>query len=136
MTSVLGGVLAAVGAWTAFALAGEPRLNELAVAVVVTAYAVVAGVLGLARPGRPVAVLLTVGAAVWGIGEGLLALAVEGVAPGWTGIFGSTLRGIGWLLLILAVPFAFPDGPVTPRARALLVGTIGCFSLGTLLAPV
>ena len=136
MTSVVAAVLAVAGAWTAFAMAGATRVNELAVAAVVTAYAVVAGILGVARRGRTVGRLLAVGAAAWGIGEGLLAFAVDGVAPGWAGIAGSTLRGVGWLTLILAVPFAFPEGPVPRRARILLLATIGSFSLGTLLAPV
>jgi signal transduction histidine kinase len=137
---------AVAGGLTAVLLApgsGAPG-NELAVLAVVTAYAVVAAVVARARPGHPVAVLMLAGAAVWGVGEGLLGLAVHTLShgpngpAGWLGVGGTLLRGAGWLVLVLGLPLVFPDGrtPWGGRRPALLLGAaVGLFGLATLLAP-
>ena len=142
---VLAGLLAVTGALTSVVLArgqGSP-VNELAVLLVVTVYAVVAVVINLARPGHRVGRLMLVGAAVWGIGEGVLAVAVRALDAGQTALAGwlasiGSLRGLGWLLLILGVPLVFPDGRSPWGGRrpvVLLVAAVGLFALGSLLAP-
>jgi len=81
---VLAGLLGVAGALTSVLLArgeGTP-VNELAVLLVVTAYALVAITVSLARPGHPVGRLMVIGGCVWGVGEGLIALAVRAVAHG------------------------------------------------------
>jgi len=143
---VLAGLLGVAGALTSVLLArgeGTP-VNELAVLLVVTAYALVAITVSLARPGHPVGRLMVIGGCVWGVGEGLIALAVRAVAHGqiasaeWFAVLGTTARGLGWLMLILGLPLIFPDGR-TPwggrRPLILAVSAIGVFSVASMLAP-
>ena len=143
---VLAGVVAATGALISVVLArGDTApVNEVAILLVVTVYAVVAVVISLARPGHPVGRLMLAGAAIWGIGEGVLAVAVHALdaarttLAGWLGAIGS-LRGLGWLLLVLGLPLVFPDGRSPWGGRrpvVLLVTAVGLFTLGSLLAPV
>jgi signal transduction histidine kinase len=55
-------------------------------------------------------------------------------------VVGSASRGLGWLVLVVAVPLVFPDGRTAWPARrwpvALCAVAVGAFVLGTLLAPV
>ncbi len=120
---VLAGLAGVAGALTSVLLArgqGAP-VNELAVLLVVSAYALVAITISLARPGHPVGRLMLVGGCIWGLGEGVLALGVRAVAHGqttsaeWFAVVGTTARGLGWLVLILGLPLVFPDGR-TPGA--------------------
>lgn len=117
--------------------------NELAVALVVIAYAGVALLVSIVQPGNRVGRLMVVGAAAWGVGEGLLAVGIhEHPAPagGWLISFGATSRAFGWLVLVLAVPFTFPDGrPPWPQRRApgIVVSlAIGLFTTAVFLAPI
>ena len=144
-------IAAAAGAVTAVAVAASaspgPSANELAILLAVVTYAGVGLLVEHAHPGHRVGRLMLVGAAAWGVGEGLLALGLQGVvhAPGSVpaaellGVLGTTLRGAGWWVLILAVPLVFPDGqPPWPGRRApqaLLVVAITTFTAATLLAP-
>ncbi len=143
---VLAGLAGVAGALTSVLLArgqGAP-VNELAVLLVVSAYALVAITISLARPGHPVGRLMLVGGCIWGLGEGVLALGVRAVAHGqttsaeWFAVVGTTARGLGWLVLILGLPLVFPDGR-TPwggrRPVTLAVSAILLFGLGSVLAP-
>ncbi len=146
--------LAAAGAITSVALASgtDPGggtavpVNELAVALVLLTYLCVAVVITLARPGQLVGRLMLFGAVGWGLGEGALAWGVHDYLPGtasttdaWLVTLGSASRGLGWLVLILAVPLVFPDGRLAWPDRRLptIVATaaIGTFTLATLLSP-
>ena len=69
-----GSVVAAVAA------TGRPLADDVATALVVTTYALVGVAVEAARPAHPVAWLMLVGSATWGLGEGLIAAAVIGVA--------------------------------------------------------
>lgn len=137
--------LAITGAVVAAAAAtGRPLADDLAIVLVVAAYAVVGLAVEVARHAHPVGRLMLAGSLAWGLSEALLALAVTGLArePGTSayvllGVVGSAVRGLGWLLLTLALPLVFPDGrPPGRRSGWLVVGCIGAFTLGSLLAPV
>ena len=137
--------LAITGAVVAAAAAtGRPLADDLAIAVVVAAYAVVGLAVEVARPGHRVGRLMLAGSLAWGLSEALLALAVTGLArePGASayvlvGIVGSAIRGLGWLLLTLALPLVFPDGRAAGRRSGwLVVGCVGAFTLAALIAPV
>lgn len=144
--------LAAVsGALTAAVLqartTGEVPANETAVALAVATYTVVALVVEHARPGHLVGRLLLFGATAWGVGEASLALGVKGYlhdpgsvpAADWFAVLGTAVRGLGWLVLVLAVPLVFPDGELPWRGRrwpmVLLVSAIGAFTAASVLAP-
>jgi signal transduction histidine kinase len=145
VSSVL--LLAAVavgGALTPVLLAsGRGTFDDLAVALVVTTYIVVAVVIEIARPGHPVGLLMLAGATAWGVGEALLAVAVRGLhhqadaaAYVATGVLGSAVRGGGWLVLVIALPLVFPDGRAPWRSAVLLTaGCITAFTAASLLAP-
>lgn len=142
---VLAGALAVGGALGSVLLAGGTRtpINELAILLVVLSYATVAVIISLARPGHLVGRLMLFGICFWGVGEGLLAAAARAaareqlVAAGWLGMLGS-LRGLGWLVLVLGVPLVFPDGHTPWRGRRpviLIILAIVVFVLGSLLSP-
>ena len=150
LVPLLGAAAGAAGAFLSVAVAagagaGAP-VDELAITVAVVTYSVVAVVVAHARPGHRVARLMLFGAASWGIGEGMLALGVQGhlydpgSVPGaeWWGVLGTVTRGVGWLVLIVALPMFFPDGDLPWRRRrpagVLLTGIAG-FALASLLAP-
>jgi signal transduction histidine kinase len=144
-------ITAAAGAVTAVVVAASaspgPSANELAILLAVVTYAGVGLLVEHAHPGHRVGRLMLAGAVAWGVGEGLLALGLQGSvhAPGSVpaaellGVLGTTLRGAGWWVLILAVPLVFPDGqPPWPGRRApqaLLLVAITTFTAATLLAP-
>ncbi len=135
--AITGSVLAGVAA------TGRPAADDLAIVLVVATYALVGVAVELARPVHVVGWLMVAGSAAWGLGEGLLAAAVTGLAdePGsatyaLVGVLGSAARGAGWLLLVLALPLVFPGGQVPSRWSARLVaGSIAGLTLATLVAP-
>ncbi len=142
---VLTALLAIGGALTSVLLAapfGTP-VNELAIFLVVAAYAVVAALVSLARPGHLVGRLMLLGSCVWGVGEALLSLATYYLAhgqvhlAGWLAAIGS-LRGFGWLVMVLGVPLVFPDGRTPWRGRRpalLAITATSLFTLASLVAP-
>lgn len=144
-TAPMAGVLAVVGVVSAPLLAGGTRglLDELAIVLVVTTYAAVGVIIGVARPGHPVGGALLTGAAAWGVGEGLLAGGLAGLAhhPGSPtyaalGVLGSGTRGLGWLLLVVVLPLIFPDGHAPWRwATRLAVACVAAFTTASLLSP-
>lgn len=135
-------VLTAAGAATSIA-ATDTRavLDDAAVTGVLLSYALVGLAVELARPGHPVGRLMLGGAFAWGTGEGLLAIGLAGV-PGdhgssyvVLGVVGTAVRGVGWLLLVLAVPLAFPDGRPPRDAVRLVAVCVATFGVGSLVAP-
>ena len=134
--------LAVAGAVTGVVATGSrDRFDDVAITLVIATYAAVALTIELARPGQRVGRLMLAGAAAWGLGEGALSVGIAGLEGGSTyallAVLGSALRGLGWLLLVLAVPMVFPDGRSPwPWAGHLVAGCIVAFTLATLLAPV
>ena len=151
-TAPLVAAAAVLGAMVAVLVAARAEdrapANEIAIAVAVTVYAAVAVLICLALPGHRVGRLMLLGVAAWGIGEGALALGLHGhlhdpgsvPAAELLAVLGTVVRGIGWLVLVIAVPLVFPDGRLPwagRRAPAVLTGVaIALFSTGSLLAPV
>jgi signal transduction histidine kinase len=117
--------------------------DDVAILLALLAYASVSVAIELARPGHTVGRLMLTGTVAWGVGEGLLAIGVawvaadpESSAAALVGVLGTASRGLGWLVLVLALPLVFPDGRVPGRRSAWLVaGTVGAFTLATLVAP-
>ena len=137
--------LAIAGAVVAVAVTGSRAdFDDVAILLVVTAYAVVGIAVELARPAHQVGRLMLGGAALWGAGEGALAVSLDGLASDpdssmlvLVGVLGTAMRGLGWLLLIVGLPLVFPDGkPSSERAKWLVIATVVAFTAGTLLSPV
>lgn len=139
--ATMGAALAVVGALLPplLAPAGRDPFDHAAIVLVVACYALVGAGIELVRPGHAVGRLMLAGAAAWGVGEGLIGLAVRDGGPGaaqLAGVSGTALRGVGWLLLVVGLPLLFPDGR-PPRYAARLAGScIALLVLGSLLAPV
>lgn len=146
------GAVGILGALVAVALAraadgSRVPANELAVALAVATYAIVAVVIEIARHGDRVGRLMLLGATGWGVGEGLLAIGVQGTvhaagsvpAAEWFATAGTAVRGLGWLVLVLAVPLVFPDGRPPWGGRrvpvVIVVSALTAFTVATLLAP-
>ena len=143
--AVLG--LAAEGVAVALARPGSARWNELAVALSVAAYATVGVLILWHRPRHRIGWLAVVIAAIWGVGEALVAasyrtLSVTADDPGAAlmSVTGTFLRGLPWLLAVLWLPLVFPDG-VLLRTRLGRVAagfsalTLTAFTVGSLLSP-
>ena len=151
VVTVAAAVVAVTGALTsvvvASAASSDVPADEVAILLAVSTYALVGVVIDRAQPGHLVARLMAVGATGWGAGEGLLALGLQGYlhdpgsvpAAGLLAVVGTALRGLGWLVLILAVPLVFPDGGLPWPGRKwpgrLLVAAVAAFTAATLLAP-
>lgn len=148
-------VLAVAGGTVSALLAAQQRAGvptgDIVVAAVICAYAGVGLLIAQARPGHLVGRLLLGGAAAWGGGEAALALAVQGLpvdgldtdpgsvpATAELALAGTTLRGAGWLVLVLAVPLVFPDGRLPRRpwrwAVPATAAALSCFLATSLLA--
>jgi len=144
--ALLAGGTAAAGALASVLLAdgSRSRLDDLAIAIVILTCTVVGVVLQTARPANRVGTVMLAGAVAWGLGEGLLAWGVDGLAstPGSAtyallAVIGTAARGVGWLLLVLVLPVIFPDGRAESRLAArLATGCLIAFAAGSLLAPV
>lgn len=133
---------------TAYDRAGTASFaGTLSIAFVIGAVAVVGSAVTLAVPGNRVGWLLLGGAAAMGAGEALTEAGVHGVvtAPGsvpgaaYLAAIGPGLRGLGWLIALVAVPVVFPDGRLPgPRWRWLAwcaAAAVTCLFLGNVLDP-
>ncbi len=145
-------VVALVGGLASVALARltQPAAvpwNEVAIALVIATYAMVAVVIRLAHPGHRVAGLMLLGACAWGVGEMALSLGLYGItSPGavpaaeLSAVLGTACRALGWLVLVLAVPLVFPDGVLPWEGRRwpawVVVLAIGSFVAAAVLSPV
>jgi signal transduction histidine kinase len=140
-------LLACLGAVVGLVARGPAGGDQVALALAEAVFAFSGAVLVLARPDNRVGWLLLAGAVAWGAGDGLYGLAYRGIvtAPGTVAgagglaVAGFTLRGLGWLVIALAVPAVFPDGRL-PGTRWRWLGiTIGAAiaanTLGGALAP-
>jgi signal transduction histidine kinase len=136
---------AVAGVVASLALTGSrASFDDVVIVLAVAAYAAVGTAVELARPGHPVGRLMLLGALAWGVGEGLLAWGVAGLdeSPGSAtaaliGVLGTAARGLGWLVLVLALPLVFPDGRSPSRsATRLVVAAVTAFTVATLVAPV
>ncbi|WP_122261004.1 ATP-binding protein [Ornithinimicrobium cerasi] len=148
LPAVLLALAGAAGAVVNVALARvqEPDrvpVDEVCVAVVVLAYGAVSVLVAAARPRHLVGRLLATGSAAWGLGEGSLALGLHlgaGDAAAWAVTLGTASRALGWLTLVIVVPFVLPDGRAPWPGRrlpgAVVGGAVALFTLATLLAPV
>ena len=112
----LAGGLAAAGVVALLLLAdgSRGRLDDLAIAAVILTYTLVGVVLAVARTGNRVGLVIVLGASAWGVGEGLIAGGLAGLAdaPGSAtfavlAVLGTAARGLGWLLLVLVLPVVF-----------------------------
>ena len=107
-------------------------------AAVVASFTIAGAVVASARPTNRVGWLMLAGGLAWSLGNAGVDAAYRGlvVAPGvmpqasaWA-VAGSALRGVGWLVVTIAVAMVFPDGRLTgghwrwlPRAFALTLAT-------------
>ncbi len=142
----LAGGTAVAGALASLVLAPGSRdpLDDLAIATVIVAYAVVGVILTLARPANRVGQVMLVGAAAWGVGEALLAAGIDGLRAAsdsaihaGLAVVGTSTRGFGWLVLVLVLPAVFPDGRAESRtALRLGLTSVIVFPLAALLSPV
>ena len=126
---------------------GAPRWNELAVATVVVAYAGVGLLILWRRPGHPIGRTAVAIAAVWGVGEALVAASYRVLvedpgnqAAALGSVLGSMLRALPWFVAVLWLPVRFPDGaPPGTRLRRvaerLAILVMGLSVVVSLLGP-
>lgn len=104
---------------------GTARWNEVAIAAVVVAYAAVGLLILSRRPGHLIGRTAVAIAAVWGVGEALVAVSYrvlldhpDNRLAALASVFGSLLRGLPWFVAVLWLPVRFPDGaPPATRLR-------------------
>jgi signal transduction histidine kinase len=123
--------------------------GEVVVVVAVLAYLAVAVIVSLAKPGHLVGLFALFGAAALGLGEAGVALGERGLVdrpgsvPGAAAFaaLGGAGRGLGWPMLVLAIPLVFPDGALYgSRLRrrwsaAAACGAIACVVVAAVIAP-
>jgi signal transduction histidine kinase len=133
--------LAAVVAWQTGLGQRHARIGD---ALVVAACCLVGAIVLTSRPGQPVGRVLLVGGAAWGLAAlpvELLVLRLQDdpsdavAAAGMLLAF--TVRGLGWLALVVVLPLVFPDGASGARRRWLAVaaGTLGLFAAVMVTQP-
>ena len=124
MAAALVGV-AGEGVAIALAPSQSARLNELAVAADIVAYAAVGLVIAWHRPGHRIGTTALAMVCLWGPGQALVAHAASllhldlgNQRAALESVAGSTLRAVPWLVLVLWLPLIFPDG-AAPRRHAV-----------------
>lgn len=118
---------AAVSLWC-HAADGQSLLSSALSAAVVVAFTAGGAVVASARPANPVGWLMLAGGLAWSLGNAGVDAGYRGIvaasgavpaASAWA-VSGSALRGVGWLVVTVAVAMLFPDGRVAgPRWRWL-----------------
>jgi signal transduction histidine kinase len=125
---------------------GGSMISPAMSAAVVIAFTAVGAIVVFARPANVVGWLVLAGGVMWALGGVGADAAYRGVvvAPhsvpavaAW-GVAGSAIRGVGWFVVVIAVPMVFPDGRI-PRTRwhwlpATVLAAIVCTVLGAVLA--
>ena len=149
-TAAAGGaavLVALTGSAVATAFDRSDMRNAFAVSFVIGTIAVVGAVIVLTVPNNRVGWLLLLAAATSGVGVALTEAGVHGVitSPGsvpgadYFAAVGPGLRGVGWVLAVLAVPVVFPDGRLPgPRWRWLawcVVAVAILLFLSSVLSP-
>ncbi len=147
MAAALVGV-AGEGVAIALAPSQSARLNELAVAADIVAYAAVGLVIAWHRPGHRIGTTALAMVCLWGPGQALVAHAASllhldlgNQRAALESVAGSTLRAVPWLVLVLWLPLIFPDGaaPDDTRLRRtaarLVATTIAGFAVVSLFSP-
>ncbi len=120
--------------------------NEVAVAAGVLAYAAVGVLILWHRPEHPIGRTAAVLAAVWGVGQALVATSygalidAPSTAAALASVIGSFLRGLPWLVAVLWLPLVFPEGHrlhtrLAGIAMRISVATVAGFSLINLFSP-
>jgi signal transduction histidine kinase len=125
---------------------GDPA-NAVASAFALGTFAAVGAIVALAVPDNRVGWFILAAATAWGVGVGLTEAGVHSVltpgssVPGgaYLAAIGPGLRGVGWVLSVLAAPAVFPDGHLPGRRWRWLAWVIAvsatCLFVGSLLDP-
>lgn len=146
---VLLAAVGVVGEGVAVALAdpGVPLWNELAVSASVLAYAAVGLLILWHRPDHVVGRLALVLAAVWGVGQALVAASYDALRAdpqaslaALGSVAGSLLRGLPWLVAVMWLPLVFPDGRQLDTRLARVAArassaALGLFAVSMALSP-
>jgi signal transduction histidine kinase len=139
LTTTAAATAAAVVAWRAGLGQREARIGD---ALVVTACVVMGALILTSRPGQPVGRALLAGGAAWGLASLPVELLVaflrdepgDQVAAGLlVGAF--TVRGLGWLVLVLVLPLLFPDGPASRTWLRLAAADLVVFAVAIPAQP-
>jgi hypothetical protein len=123
-------------------------LSLATVGLLYAAYTAMGLVILWTHPTHPVGRLMLAGGVIAGIGGGLLELAwtrlrdhPHDTLPGLAATIGGAGRGLGWLLVVLVLPYVFPDGRRAGPPRAarwawrICLTTVGIFMFVALLSP-
>jgi signal transduction histidine kinase len=123
------------------------RWNEALVGLVVLAYALVGVLVLWHRPTHPIGRVCVVIAAVWGVGELMVAASYAALlddpddrTAALGSVAGSFLRGLPWLFAVLVLPLLFPDGRrlgtrLSRVAERVSWSAMAGFSASALLSP-
>lgn len=139
--AALGGV--GVSLWANIA-DGTSMIGPAMSAAVVIAFTAVGAIVVFARPANVVGWLVLAGGVMWALGNAGADVAYRGVvvAPhsvpavaAW-GVAGSAVRGVGWFVIVIAVPMVFPDGRTPPTRWHWLPAMVLAAIVGTVLGVV
>jgi signal transduction histidine kinase len=114
---VLAVIVAAAGEATSLDVVPHVTAADLLEVAVVAAFCLTGVVVLAARPGHLVGWLLLAGGSAWAIGNAGIDLASHGLeAPGKVpavsafALGGAAVRSVGWYVVVLGLPIAFPHG--------------------------
>jgi signal transduction histidine kinase len=149
-TRALAALLGVVGAVVAVVV--QPTVGDAlglaSVALLYGAYTAMGLLILRAEPTHLVGRLMLCGGVIAGVGGGLLEVAwtrlrvhPHDTLAALTATIGSAGRGLGWLLVVLVLPFVFPDGRragpphVALWAWRICLTTVGIFTFVALMSP-